>query len=286
MGVGEGADGGPVGLGGGVDVEQGRRRRRGRGRGLRQVGGEARILQVVVGVGPSKMFRDFACPGAGGCYVHGHMVKGRFISVNPQKGAGRLGGPGDGRGGVRHVQPVSAGDGSRRRWRRCGRGRRRTTRRPFGKRTTRAIRRCCSRWRWGGRRSWRAISRRRARRSRRRSRRRGTRTSRRWCRLRGRRRRGGGAGERQGDPVPGAELRADAGAPLPGAELSGDERRDRRGGRGAPGEPRAGGARKRRDREGNRAGKSKNPDGTRRRRRRAIRSWGRSMRGSTSWPVR
>lgn len=63
----EGADGGPVGLGGGVDVEQADAGRAGADEDLRKMGGQARVLQMAVGVGPGKILR---VRGGGGCYVH------------------------------------------------------------------------------------------------------------------------------------------------------------------------------------------------------------------------
>lgn len=79
--IGQGADGGPIGRGGGVDVEEGNTGGAGAGKDLRQKRSEARVLQVVVGVGPNKILtvrrgREW--------YAHASMVEGRFISVNPQ----------------------------------------------------------------------------------------------------------------------------------------------------------------------------------------------------------
>ena len=85
--VGEGADGGPVGFAGGVDMEDFHPGGAGAGEDLRQMGRQARILQVGVGVGPDKFLtvrsrREW--------YAHDLMVKGRSISVNPQKWRGAV----------------------------------------------------------------------------------------------------------------------------------------------------------------------------------------------------
>ena len=68
VGIGEGADGGPVGLAGGVDVEMDHARLPGSFQHVRQVRGQARILQMAMSVDPNKILRVW---GDGGCYVHG-----------------------------------------------------------------------------------------------------------------------------------------------------------------------------------------------------------------------
>ncbi len=84
----EGVDGRPIGLGGGVDVEQKHAGGAGAGKDLRQMGGQSRVLQVAVGVGPCKINRILSVPGCRRCYAHPDMLKGWFISVNPQKWRG------------------------------------------------------------------------------------------------------------------------------------------------------------------------------------------------------
>lgn len=66
--VGQGPDGGPIGLGGGVDVEKRESRGAGAGEDLRQMPRQARVLQVVVRVDPGENFR---VRGRGEWYVHG-----------------------------------------------------------------------------------------------------------------------------------------------------------------------------------------------------------------------
>ena len=57
VGVGQGADGGPIGFGGGIDVEESEPGGAGAGEDLRQMTRQARILQVVVRIDPSENFR-------------------------------------------------------------------------------------------------------------------------------------------------------------------------------------------------------------------------------------
>ncbi len=83
MGVGEGADGGPIGFAGGIDVETDEAGGAGAGKDLRKVGRQTRILQVAVGVDPNTIL---TVRGHRGCYASPDMVKGRTISVNLQKG--------------------------------------------------------------------------------------------------------------------------------------------------------------------------------------------------------
>ena len=85
LGVGKGADGGPVGFAGGIDMEPTDAGGAGAGEDLRQVRREARILQMAVGVGPNEIL---TVRGHGGWYAFRPMVKGRSISVNLQKGRG------------------------------------------------------------------------------------------------------------------------------------------------------------------------------------------------------
>ena len=68
VGVGEGADGGPVGLGGGIDVEKRHAGGAGAGEDAGQMGGQARILQVGVGVDPGEIL---TVGRHGGCYAVG-----------------------------------------------------------------------------------------------------------------------------------------------------------------------------------------------------------------------
>ena len=65
--IGEGANGGPVGFAGGVDVEMDNARLLGACQNLWQMRGEAWILQMAMSVGPSKILRVWR---GGGCYVH------------------------------------------------------------------------------------------------------------------------------------------------------------------------------------------------------------------------
>ena len=85
MDIGEGADGGPVGLAGGVDVKPSNPGGAGAGEDLRQVRREARILEMAVGVGPNEIL---TVRGHRRWYDVRSMVKGRFISVNLQKWRG------------------------------------------------------------------------------------------------------------------------------------------------------------------------------------------------------
>ena len=57
VGVGEGPDGGPVGLAGGVDVEEGDAGGAGAAEHGGEMGGQARVLEVAVGVGPGEILR-------------------------------------------------------------------------------------------------------------------------------------------------------------------------------------------------------------------------------------
>lgn len=68
VGIGEGADGGPVGLGGGIDVEKRHAGGAGAGEDAGQMGGQARILQVGVGVDPGEIL---TVGRHGGCYAVG-----------------------------------------------------------------------------------------------------------------------------------------------------------------------------------------------------------------------
>ncbi len=85
MGVGEGGDGGPVGFAGGVDMEAGEAGGAGAGEDLREMGGEARILEVGMGVKPGQIL---AVGRHRGWYSPKDMVEGRSISVNLQKWRG------------------------------------------------------------------------------------------------------------------------------------------------------------------------------------------------------
>ena len=68
IGIGEAADGGPVGLAGGVDVKEFDAGVTGSCQHMRQVRGQARVLQMAVGVDPDKIFRVWR---DGGWYAHG-----------------------------------------------------------------------------------------------------------------------------------------------------------------------------------------------------------------------
>ena len=63
MSLGQGPDLRPIGLGGGIDVDPFDPGRAGAGQNLRQMRCQARVLQVVVGVGPNKIL---TVPGHGG----------------------------------------------------------------------------------------------------------------------------------------------------------------------------------------------------------------------------
>jgi uncharacterized protein len=84
IGVGEGSDGGPVGLGGGSDVHEVDACGFGAFENGGQMGGEARILEVAVGVDPSKIL---AVRGWRRCYGHSIMFKWLSSLVNPQRWA-------------------------------------------------------------------------------------------------------------------------------------------------------------------------------------------------------
>lgn len=86
MGVGEGGDGRPIGFAGGGGVKQDEAGGAGAGDDVVETGGEARILQVAVGVGPMQIL---SVRRGRRCYGHGCMVKGRPISVNAQSGSRR-----------------------------------------------------------------------------------------------------------------------------------------------------------------------------------------------------
>ena len=84
MGVGEAEDGGPVGFGGGGDVDVAQSGGAGASKDAGQMGGEPGVLEMAVGVEP----REFlAVRGARRCYAHGLMVIGRTIRVNSQRAA-------------------------------------------------------------------------------------------------------------------------------------------------------------------------------------------------------
>ena len=83
--AGQGGDSGPVGFAGGVGMEAGEAGGAGAGEDLGQVDGEARILQVGVGVEPNQFF---TVGRHGGWYASSNMVKGRTIPVNLQKWRG------------------------------------------------------------------------------------------------------------------------------------------------------------------------------------------------------
>lgn len=85
VGVGKGGDGGPVGFGGGGGMQEVHAGGAGAGKDGGEMGGEAGILEVAVGVGPNQLF---TVGGVGRCYIHGDMVKGRSISVNAQRWRG------------------------------------------------------------------------------------------------------------------------------------------------------------------------------------------------------
>jgi len=67
VGLDEVGDGGPVGFAGGIDMEVLNPCGAGAGENLRQVGSQARILQMIVGVEPREIFR---VRRGGGCYAH------------------------------------------------------------------------------------------------------------------------------------------------------------------------------------------------------------------------
>ncbi len=67
MGIRQGAYGGPIGFAGGIDVEQRYAGGAGSGKDFGKMGGEARILQVAVGIGPNEIL---TVRRRWGCYVH------------------------------------------------------------------------------------------------------------------------------------------------------------------------------------------------------------------------